>query len=187
MSAVKCLIITSDLFKSIPLQFFNIVVKFRLLRALLYHSSFYLHMTPFFIWNLCIKGTTHVISNDTSCSIHNGAQLKALSDEECMINPSYYEISDYNWLLLNGVFYKANCDNFCLRYNVGNRLLTTFPFQGFMSYDRTHKHINKDYNFITTFFSSFSSFPPLSSFSLLLPSLKLYRTPPSSPSHPSLP
>lgn len=120
MSAVKCLIITSDLFKSIPLQFFNIVVKFRLLRALLYHSSFYLHMTPFFIWNLLIKGTTHVNSNDTSCSIHNGAQLKALSDEECMINPSYYDISDYNWFLLNGVFYKVNCDNFCSRYNVGN-------------------------------------------------------------------
>ena len=117
MSAIKCLINTLDLFKSIPLQFFNIVVKFRLLRVLIYHSSFYLHMTPFFIWNLRIKGTTHVISNDTSCSIHNGAQLKALSDEECMINPSYYDISDYNWLILNGVFYKVNYDNFCSRYN----------------------------------------------------------------------
>ena len=121
MSAVKCLIFTSDLFKSIPLQFFNIVVKFRLLRTLFNHSSFYLPMmTPFFIWNLRFNETTHGISNDTSCSIHNGAQLKALSDEECMINPSYYDISDYNWFLLNGVFYKVNCDNFCSRYNVGN-------------------------------------------------------------------
>ena len=80
-----------------------------------------------------------------------------------------------------------------------NRLL---PVQGFMSYDRTHKHINKDYNFKTTFFSfssflryhpSLFSFPPLN-FTLhlpppllILPSLKLCPTPPSFPSHPSIP